>query len=401
MSFRKKTVVLSGPNASAVPGRAPVVPLGTTRGGPGQTRAIRNEILNHAGVKPSVQTSHPTVSTGSNDLDSLLGHWGLPLGNMLLIEESGTTEFNSILMRSFAAQGVVHNRLGTSGKTQIVVIGADENWGRELPGIYKDKKELKREKIEKEESKVSVGNLANSSSSSSKDMKIAWRYARQAGTSVAAASRTIVDTSKPDYNTKFDFTSRLVPAPTPASGEIEYISPAYATNVFAGILERLELTVNKAQQSNTVVRLLVPSLLHPALYPLDATSQVLPFLHGLKSLCRRYASNVAVLVSFSLELFPRTTPLTRWIELTADGVLHLEPFPDSLLPEKDSSSEKINQGLLHIYKLPVTSERGLMVKRLSEHAFRAGRKQFEIKEFGIPVEEPDSSQPATTNPMDY
>ena len=61
--------------------------------------------MQNPGVRPSLVTSQPTTSTGSSDLDKILLHQGLPLGNSLLIEESGTTDFSSVLLRAFASQG--------------------------------------------------------------------------------------------------------------------------------------------------------------------------------------------------------------------------------------------------------------------------------------------------------
>ena len=105
----------------------------------------------HVGVRPSPATSQPTTSTGSADLDSILGHMGLPLGNSVLVEEQSTTEFHSILGKLFAAQGIVHNRISDSsadktrnGDTHVIVLSLNQMFAKELPGIYKgSRKQMK------------------------------------------------------------------------------------------------------------------------------------------------------------------------------------------------------------------------------------------------------------------
>ena len=116
------------------------------------------------GVRPSPLDGRPTTSTGTQSLDALLaGHAGLALGNSLLIEEEGTTDYAGSLLRFYAAEGVVQGH-------QVHVLGMGEQWGRELPGLIgiagediKSGKELEEEaKMKKEQDK----------------MKIAWRYER-------------------------------------------------------------------------------------------------------------------------------------------------------------------------------------------------------------------------------
>jgi elongator complex protein 4 len=105
-------------------------------------------------VRPSPIDGRPTTSTGTPSLDGILaGHAGLPLGNSILIEESGTTDYAGALLRFYAAEGVVQGH-------KVHVVGMGEVWGRELPGISEDKGgEKRRESKERAEK-----------------MKIAWRY---------------------------------------------------------------------------------------------------------------------------------------------------------------------------------------------------------------------------------
>ena len=108
------------------------------------------------GVRPSPLDGRLTTSTGTRSLDSLLaGHTGLALGTSLLIEESGTTDFGGSLLRYYASEGIVQGH-------HVHVLGMNEVWGRELPGLSGEGSSTKSEEQRTSDDK----------------MKIAWRYER-------------------------------------------------------------------------------------------------------------------------------------------------------------------------------------------------------------------------------
>lgn len=137
MSFRKRNVVVAQPGSS----------------GQGASVAEKAPV---PGVRLSPLDGRLTTSTGTRSLDSLLaGHAGLVLGTSLLIEESGTTDFGGALLRYYASEGIVQAQ-------HVHVLGMNEAWGRELPGLSEE------------------GSLTKSEGKRSSDdkMKIAWRYER-------------------------------------------------------------------------------------------------------------------------------------------------------------------------------------------------------------------------------
>ena len=155
MSFRKRNVVVSDP--ASKPNRDPL----TNQGSPGSVRLDKrafnrdNEPSIFLGVRPSPLDGRSTTSTGTLSLDKLLGgHSGLALGNSVLLEESGTTDYSGTLLRYYAAEGIVQGH-------QVHVVGVGEQWGRELPDAL-----------------GAVGDNDGESSKSFKNekMKIAWRY---------------------------------------------------------------------------------------------------------------------------------------------------------------------------------------------------------------------------------
>lgn len=416
MSFRKRGEIIGGAPARtpavpgrnpAVPGRNPIVPgrapagvSSTLRGPanrspiakPDRASDISNLIMKNPGVRPSLSTSQPTTSTGSSDLDKILLHQGLPLGNSLLIEESGTTDFASVLLRACVSQGVMHNRVSNEQNAHSIVLGVSSQWSNELPGVYKgSSKEQKKAKIIENESKVNVSNLSNAPSlatrSADPNLKIAWRY----GLNKKPESKDEVEnTTYEHYNNQFDLTQKLVPGPNPQDISYVPLSQSYST-----IINQISSIIKAQLRSNSakVIRLVIPSILNPSLYHPSLTSLafIIPFIHSLRSLLRQYSTNLVLVCSISLDLYPKDSTLIVLMQSLFDAVIHLQPFNQEMtqLLEKAYKNEpsKIQQGLVNIIKIPVLSERGLMMVHDGEYAFKNGRKKFEIEEWSIPVED--------------
>lgn len=197
MSFRKRNVGLSGPrqplhqfppaSTSDFVQQTPPSPLITTSG------AAPTPNPGLPGVRPSPLDGRPTTSTGTLSLDDLLGgHTGLALGHSVLVEESGTTDFASTLLRCYAAEGVLQ------GHT-VHVVGVGTQWGRELPGVVSSHisgrggvvKDGGNDWVERESGR----------------MKIAWRYEKLgdfvAGSSTARGGSSLILFSA-DFGFKYE-----------------------------------------------------------------------------------------------------------------------------------------------------------------------------------------------------
>lgn len=379
MSFRKRGELLSsrsapllGPSpvlAGRVPSRVPQVPVSKSPLTPKE-----DIIAENVAVRPSTVSSQPAVSTGCPDLDKLLVHSGLPLGNSLLVEELGTTDFASVLLRGFAAQGVLHNRMDKN--SHVVVVGMPAAWANDLPGEYKgSSKDQKKAKIVADASKISVTNMAE------KDLKIAWRY----GINSTPDTRATENNVHEHYSIQLDITQRLVPRASAQDISFVPLGPAMTKQITSVVKMH-------AKDAKKVVRLVIPLFLNPSLYPYQYSQPtfVIPFLHSMRALLTQH-SNVVLMASLPLDLYPRNGMLTHMFETLADGVVHLQPFNPEMaaLVEKAYKNEpsKIQQGLVNVIKVPILSDRGMMMVRDGEHAFRNGRKKFEIEEWGIPVED--------------
>lgn len=106
------------------------------------------------GTRPSPLDGRLITSTGTSSLDQLLaGHGGMSLGTSLLVQEGGTTDFGGVLLRYFAAEGLLQGH-------HVHVLGLSSSWRRELPGLAIDNN----------------ARPSNVDVSENTKMRIAWRY---------------------------------------------------------------------------------------------------------------------------------------------------------------------------------------------------------------------------------
>ncbi|KAL2418592.1 Elongator complex protein 4 [Exophiala dermatitidis] len=370
MSFRKRNVGLSGSARSD-----------------GMSQPTPKEPVRLPGVRPSPLDGRPTTSTGTASLDALLaGHSGLALGCSILIEESGTTDYAGALLRFFAAEGLLQGH-------HVHVVGMTEHWGRELPGAVgeSEKKEKPAASMEK--------------------MKIAWRYESlgQFGASTNTRERPQAISTQPASSNEpgqnppaafchtFDLTKRLV---HPASSRMDFIQLGMnpTQSPFAPVLEHLKNSLSKSAP-NTVHRVVIPSMLSPALYPPHSSQPqcVLQFLHGLRAIFAAYPNRVTAIMSLPLSLYPRSSGLVRWMELLNDGVFELAPFPHSADGDAQVSrgpagtAEEPPQGLLQVHRLPILQDRGIGTGTSeNDWTFTLSRRKFTIKPFNLPPIEGDT-----------
>lgn len=371
------------------------------------------------GVRPSPLDGRLTTSTGTRSLDALLaGHAGLAMGTSVLIEESGTTDFGAALLRYYAAEGVVQGH-------NVHVLGMNESWCRELPGL--SGVEGAREKEE--------------TRGSDERMKIAWRYERlgEFGRSrgghplalycsfifnrniqfqklIYISDRSIPQASRQSSGSHaqsifchdFDLSKRLA---LPTSGQLQFVPAALRQTLdFADSKTELSpftnfishLTSQLSSSPTSIHRVIVPNILSPALYHSEASrpENILQFLHALRALLRKYSEELTAMITLPLTLYPRTTGLTRWMELLSDGVLELAPFPSTAIAAKAPSGastvhEEPPQGMLKIHRLPIFHEKGGGGGESSgfgdDLAFTLSRRKgLVIKPFSLPPVEGDS-----------
>ncbi|KAH8808904.1 Elongator complex protein 4 [Xylogone sp. PMI_703] len=382
MSFRKRNVVISQTGSSSLTG-SPVEKTPTP------------------GVRPSPLDGRLTTSTGTMSLDALLaGHGGLALGCSLFIEESGTTDFGGVLLRYYAAEGVIQGH-------HVHVLGLPEAWGRELPGLAAgDGKSLQTEEKKSEEK-----------------MKIAWRYERLGEFGASGRDRTVqqksASTSNPNtaiFCHDFDFSKRLtLPSPSSVqsipvmnSSPLGFATTRQSKSPFAAFLLHLSAQLSNSTPQS-IHRVIIPNLLSPAIYPADSFQPefVLQFLHALRAILRRYSSRITAMITLPLTLYPRHSGLTRWMELLNDGVLELAPFPVTTIPTKatlgdSNTQEEPPQGMLNVHRLPIFHENGGGGGELSrlgdDLAFTLSRRKgLVLKPYSLPPVATEEAQHGATH----
>ncbi|KNG46999.1 paxneb protein superfamily [Stemphylium lycopersici] len=357
MAFRKRNIALSRAPAGE---DAPSAPSPPSVAAPAPTPP---------GVRPSPIDGRPTTSTGTPSLDGILaGHAGLALGHSILIGESGTTDYSGALLRFYAAEGVVQGH-------KVHVVGMGEFWGRELPGISEDKSDKRKEGKERAEK-----------------MKIAWRTAGQGDGSTEEQAV---------FCHTFDLAKRLT---LPVGTAINYVpipstTTATSASPFASILQKIRQQL-ASTPAHTIHRIVVPSLLSPALYPSSSAhpTAILQFLHALRALLRQYPTRLTAIITLPLTLYPRSSGLVRWMEILSDGVFELSPFPYSRMQALAQSAgttkdEERPQGMFAVHKLPVFHEKGGGggAEDLGEDmAFTLSRRKFVIAKFSLPPMEGDT-----------
>lgn len=390
MSFQKRNQIIGGNRASFARPAVGGPRVNSNQGKP--FAPVAPAIKINEAVKPSTVHGEPTVSSGCSDLNKSLVHGGIPLGTLVFLEEQGSTDYATSILKYFVAQGVIHSR-STTAPTHTIVVGTDNSWTRELPGEYKgSKKDVKKQNIIENELKISVQNVINNPSSNQRgSLKIAWRYGLNQGTSPKDV--TVPNNKYPNYSTTFDITTRLLPSPT--AQEITFV-PFSNTESTTRLYKQIESIVKSQTNNGTnekVVRITMPNLLNPITYPKHYFSpgEILPFLHLLKNLSRKFSKNVVIVSSVNTEE-SQGNALVKLIEAQVfDFVFQLVPFPHDLVKllkvSYKNQPNKIQQGFFNILKIYGLSDRGAMTIKMNEYAFRNGRRMFEISEWSIPLEE--------------
>lgn len=356
------------------------------------------------GVRPSPIDGRPTTSTGTASLDGILaGHGGLALGTSLLLGEEGTTDFAGVLLRYYAAEGLVQGHA-------VHIVGAREPWLEGLPGLAVEPSSSSSGGGESRGPRSTTSSSSGSGGggggvgargppAAGENLKIAWRYSALAGgglqgrgswrcerydhpnsgkglTCVAeprSNSGTLgLSEDGPVYCHAFDLTQRLKRAsirgqtfiyprkPSQGHGAGHSSSGSSLEDTVIALTEQI-----RNSPPTTIHRIVVNSLLSPGLHdrPICEPHEVLRFLHILRAALRTFSNRTSAMVSMPLFLHPRSSGLVRWMEILCDGSMQLIPLPRSEglaadANEKDGISDGKMQGVLRVHSLPIYHEKG-------------------------------------------
>ncbi|CAK7220947.1 Elongator subunit elp4 [Sporothrix bragantina] len=377
--------------------------------------AARTQTLG-PGARPSALDGRPITSTGTQSVDQLLaGYGGLALGHSLLVEEQGTTDFASVMIRAYAAEGLVQGH-------HVHVLGVGPGWRTELPAIATASSSSKSRKAEE---------AANDK------MKIAWRYE-------ALAPRPTANTQRgPAQGTpgspiatfchSFDLTKRLLPADIKGTLNAfplpNPLLPSPQPESEHSPLRKFLASVSASLEStppSTVHRVILPSFLSPTLYAMDGWTFpfVLALIMGLRSLLREHNRRLTLMISLSTTLYERHNEYVRQLEDLCDNIMELVPLPpgppsavaknagpssgsSTSSSSRDKSPADKMQGWCKVHKLQIYSEYGGAGGSTQGASLRenlcfsvSGSKGLVVEPYSLPPIEDDNSQekkaPATT-----
>ncbi|KAL2761214.1 hypothetical protein ACRALDRAFT_1059142 [Sodiomyces alcalophilus JCM 7366] len=299
------------------------------------------------GTRPSPLDGRPTISTGTPSLDQYLaGHAGFPLGTSILLAESGTTDFSGVLLKYYTAEGLVQGH-------HVHVIGLDESWQAELPGLSQD---------------ANINDPSQEQAFAEK-MRIAWRYqGLTSGDKVIGGTQGATSPGKPHFCHRFDLSRTLEPRTIrgqlhsiPLDSPSRSSRPAKSTQAaLQDVITTLASSI-KASGGGSLHRVIIPDLLSPTLHPqlYCEPLEALRFLHNLRAVLRKHTGQSSAMLSLSTLLYPRATGFIRWIEILCDGVLEVIPAqpPVHLQPHREKTDVSA-QGIIRVHKLPIHNERG-------------------------------------------
>ncbi|CAK7266160.1 Elongator subunit elp4 [Sporothrix epigloea] len=368
--------------------------------------AARTQTLG-PGARPSALDGRPITSTGTASVDQLLaGYGGLVLGHSLLLEEQGTTDFSSVMVRAYAAEGLVQGH-------HVHVLGVGPGWRTELPGLASAASSSRSRKAEEAADR----------------MKIAWRYEALAPRSAANPQRGPGQGSPGSpiatFCHTFDLTKRL--APTDIKGTL-HASPLPNPLLSSpqpesehSPLRKFLASVNKSLQStspSTLHRVILPSFLSPTLYAMDGWTFpfVLALFTGLRSLLREHSRRLTLVILLSTTLYERHNEYVRQLEDLCDNIIELVPMPPGppsavaknggppgnssfSLSSRDKSPAEKMQGWCKVHKLQLYSEHGGAGGNTQGASLRenlcfsvSGSRGLVIEPYSLPPIEDDNSQ---------
>ncbi|KAK9449183.1 Elongator complex protein 4 [Limtongia smithiae] len=360
MSFRKRNEPITPRSAIPSSTQSLQLPSATSAARPSRTSSTSPWSFS----RPStLLPRHETVSTGTASLDKLLLHGGIPLGTSLLILEEASTDFAAVPARCYAAQGVANGEY-------VITVTSDDRWAARLPAAATSKSR-------EQQSTPS----AAAASTTSDDLRIAWRYRTLSKPASTAAA------SDKSFCGEWNITANT--SLTPSVNMFLHIPPP--TRSFSEVIARISSAL---AATDKCVRLVLPNFLSPPAYNpacVFAPTELLRFLHSIRALLRAHPSRLSVLLTLSAALFDEgeNGVLMPWITTLVDGVIKL--IPANMGDESANSSERI-QGFVNIVKIPILSDRGDMLQRSMEYAFKIDRAGMKIEKWGIPVALPSATQ---------
>jgi elongator complex protein 4 len=235
------------------------------------------------GLRTSVSSSMPMVSTGLASLDDLLGG-GLPLGSLLLIHQDRYSSYARLLSKFFLSQGLLSHHSLCLVSSLSSPSTDDSAWMTDPQSVFGFLGLSTSESLKEKESKENIQQqhqseqqknlypqsraLGSLRSASADKMNIAWRYQSQPQFS---SSLTRGSSLSPNYCTTFDLTKPVDPQKiqlAQSQNRIFFIDPSSSSSLsensqndmYRATLERIQsflVQESKRSSEKRVIRLVI------------------------------------------------------------------------------------------------------------------------------------------------
>jgi len=337
-------------------------------------RKTKAKLPSIPGVSPSIYSQHLISSTGTPDLDGLLGG-GLPIGTVLLLQEDVSGNYAKLLLKYFLAEGVVHGHhlhVASLNNDPLSIVNS-------LPSF-----EMKT-------------NTGENSKASDEQMKIAWRYQNLPKDGDRDAG------SKHTFNLLKSIPSDVISKCGVTTSDSETLVGG-DKNSYTKLIQHLHETAKNGQfliepaakrEHKNILRIGVQSL-GSVLWG-DACNQIKQmsvFLLSLRALLRS-CFGVAVM-TVPRYIFNNDSLGIRLLA-SSDYVVDLDSFCSN---PSIHSVFKDYHGLVHIKKLPSLSSLAPphhLIRDPSQLVFKSKRTKFLIEKFHLP---PDLSETVSRDQKD-
>lgn len=251
---------------------------------------------------------------------------GIAVGSMVLVEEDVFSDYNQMLLKYFAAEGVACRQ-----QLFVSCLSAEEDssvsWVRKLPFVAGSPPTPGSQSEPKEPAVADI----ESSGGSGEDMKIAFQYKKYMTAETMHSSKPVswchsYDLNKPmeaSYISVCDISS------------ISWTTSQQVADIYRSVYDHLNKLIYASNESlskggaATISRIVLPSLgsaFYAAKYASDEEhkTKLLSFLRALRGLLRQ--SLATCMISFPAHLFSSDRKFVQRLRHTADGVVQFSAF---------------------------------------------------------------------------
>jgi elongator complex protein 4 len=338
------------------------------------------------GTRLSAQNGSLQISSGLADFDEIMSG-GLMVGSLILVEEDVFSDYNQLLLKYFASEGVACRQ-----QTYVASVASEEDaaasWIRKLPFVSGAPPSL----APSPESKPEPSPEVESTQDKGDNLKIAWQYKKYMGAETMHSSRPVawchsfdlMKNMEASYLTQCEIISR------------SFVNATGKQNCYKEIYDELNRIIFAANESIAnggppkITRIILPSIgsvkYNAKTSGDDKTVKkaILEFLRALRGLLRQ--SLATCVFSFPSHLFSNDQIFLQRLRHVADAAVQFSAFSDSSDPV--SPAFENYDGIFTVLKVPRIGSLASSMPSQPSFTFQFKRKKLYIEKIHLP---PDMS----------